>query len=357
MTKSKLLASTILISAAAAMAAPSAGALSLKLKGGAEFWAGFAGNEDAAGVSNDFDVKQDAEIHFRGEESLDNGLKVGVVFEMEAGNGRDSGGGAFFDESFAYVKASWGQINIGNNDVASAYTGGISVVGPVGIIKSDAGDWFLGNYELNNTDADAGVGDAQNITYFSPKVGGAQIIVSYTPDSSDGAAGVYDDQETGGIHNAVSGSINYTAKLSGAKIRVAAGYTTVEASDAATGGNDTREAWSTSVKVTAGAATVTAAYAKENLTDKDTFWGVGLIWKLDKMQKVSIGYGFGEETQRGVGNEDRDSSVLTFGYTRNMGKGVSLAASVFRADLDSDGTGTVNDREGWGVVGGLKIKF
>lgn len=355
MTKSKLLASTILISAAAAMAAPSAGALSLKIKGGAEFWAGFADNEAAAGVSNNFDVKHDAEIHFRGEEKLDNGLKIGVVIEMSAGNGKVGGTGSLFDETSAYVKASWGKISIGNNDVASSYVGGIKVVGPVGIIKSDAGDWFLGNYELNNTDADAGVGDAQNITYFSPKVGGAQIIVSYTPDSSDGVTSDYDDTETSGIHNAVSGSINYSAKLDGGKIRVAAGYTAVEATDA--DGNDTREAWSTSLKVSVGAATITAAYASENLTDRDTFWGVGLIWKLDKTQKISIGYGFGEETKRGAGVDNQDSSVVTLGYTRNLGKGVSLAASIFRADLDAAGTGSANDREGWGAVGGLKIKF
>ena len=141
MIKSKLLASTMLVSAAALMAAGNANAMELKLGGFIEFWAGYADTDKTNTKDNDFDIKQDSEITFRAEETLDNGIKVGALFEMEAGNGSDDGSTTAgtetgFDETFGWVKTKWGQVNIGNNDVATAYIGGVSTVGPVGTLVS-----------------------------------------------------------------------------------------------------------------------------------------------------------------------------------------------------------------------------
>jgi len=361
MTKTKLLASTMLVAASTMIAAGSANALTLKIGGYGEFWAGYADNDAAGNVNNNFDVKNDAEISFKAEETLDNGMKVGVLYELEAGVGGPSGaqgGGnteSGFDEGFAWVKASWGQLNIGNNDVATGYTGGVSVVGPVGIIKSDAGDWIPGNGELNNTDGDVGVGDAGNITYFTPRVAGFQAIVSYTPDSSDGNTSAFDNQETTGTHNVMSGALKYSGKFGGAKIGLSTGYTFAELSDAAAGGEATAEAWSMAGSVGVGMFKITAAYAKENVTDVDKFWGVGVIYKMSKADTISLGYGNGEESQRGVGNGDREQKVISLGYERNMGKGVKLGASLFK--VSRTGVTGAAGNDGMGFVTGLKLKF
>jgi outer membrane protein OmpU len=356
MTKTKLLASTMLVAASTMIAAGSANAVKLKVGGFGEFWAGYADNDAAGNVNSNFDVKNDAEITFKGEETLDNGMKVGVLFELEAGSGNDNARGPGFDESFAWVKASWGQLNIGNNDVATGYTGGVSVVGPVGIIKSDAGDWIPGNGELNNTDGDVGVGDAGNITYFTPRVAGFQAIVSYTPDSSDAATSDFDDQETAGTHNVISGALKYSGKFGGAKIGLSTGYTHAELTDQAAGGEATAEAWSVAGSVGVGKFKITAAYAKENVADIDEFWGVGVIYKMNKADTISLGYGRGEESQRGVGNGDREEKVITLGYERNMGKGVKVGASLFKVSRSGDLT-VAGGNDGMGFVTGLKLKF
>jgi outer membrane protein OmpU len=356
MTKTKLLASTMLVAASTMIAAGGANALELKLGGSAEFWAGYGDNEKVAGVNNNFDVKTDAEIHFKAEETLDNGMKVGVVFEMEAGAGND-GGITSFDESFAYVKASWGQLNIGQNDVATGYVGGVSVVGPVGIIKSDAGDWLPGNDKLNNTDGDVGLSDAANITYFTPRVAGFQAIVSYTPDSSDNLNSDFDDQETTGTHNGLSAALKYSGKFGGANIGLSTGYTHAELSDGAAGSNSTAEAWVMKGEVGLGNLTFTAAYAKENIADIDTFWGAGVMYKMNKADTISLGYGVGEESQKGVGTGDNSEKVITLGYERNMGKGVTLAASLFKVSRSGDSLTAAEQNDGMGFVTGLKLKF
>lgn len=359
MTKSKLLASSMLVAASTVMAAGTANAVSLKLGGFGEFWAGYGDNDKAAGVNGNFDVKQDIEIYFKGEETLDNGLKVGVMLEMEAGNGNDLTGSSLFDESYAYVKASWGQLNIGNNDLATGYVGGVSTVGPVGIIKSDAHDWLPGNAELSNTDVDLGMGDAQNITYFTPRVAGFQAIFSFSPDSSDNGATDFDDQETTGVHNALSGAIKYSGKLGGTSLSLGAGYTTLEVTDAA-GTAGKADGFNIAGSVGFGAFTLTGAYAKEQIADTDEFWGVSALYKMDKSSTISIAYGVGTESQNGnsttIGQENKDK-LITIGYERNMGKGVTFAASAFKTSVSGPGLTDALKNDGFGVVSGLNLKF
>ena len=360
MNKTKLLASTMLVSASVLMTAGSASALSLKLGGYFEQWVGYADNDAAGGAVNDFDVKQDSEITFRAEETLNNGMKVGALLEFEAGNGAPASGGGGgnsitgWDESFLWVKmGSKGQINIGNNDVASAYVGGVSAVGPVGIVKSDANDWFAGSAgEINNTDGDVGAGDRQNITYFTPRIAGFQGIVSYTPDASDTNTSDFDDQETAGIHNVMSGAVKYSGKVGGARFGANIGYTHAENDDG--GAEATSEAVVTSGWVSFSGLKLGVAYAKENIADKDEWIAVSAVYKAKK-NSFSLGYGKGEETQKGVGVADTSQAVTALSYQRNLGKGVNFGASLFKVS-NSQATAAASNG-GFGLVGGLKLRF
>jgi hypothetical protein len=367
MTKTKLLTSTALVSAVALVGAAGANAATLKLGGFAELWIGYGDNDKIAGLDNNFDTKTDGEIYFRAEETLDNGIKAGVLFEWEAfqGNAGGNGPGAAsagdgsdgFDESFGWIKTKWGQLNVGNNDLATGYVGGVSTVGPVGIIKSDAGDWIPGTYELNNTDVDMGLGDSQNITYFTPRFMGAQLIVSYTPDNSEEQENDFDSNKSGGLHNGFSVALKYSGKFQGASFSVAGGRTTVERTDG-TLNSDESEGYNASAKVSVGAATLSGAWAMENVghgSDTDNFWGISGLYKINKATTVSIAYGKGTEDHLPAGQEDHTSYVVTGGIEHKVGKGVSFAASIFK--IDGDQAGTVNDRDGVGVVGGMVIKF
>ena len=370
MNKSKLLASTMLVSAATLMAAGSASAAALKLGGFAEFWFGVADGNNAsdasvgggAGTDNDWDVKTDMEIFFLAEETLANGIKVGARLEMEAGNGNDGhGGGAQgvtgFDESFGWVKTKFGQLNLGNNDPASAYIGGISVVGPVGIIKSDAGDWIPGfGQALNNTDSDLGTGDAQNVTYFTPKVAGAQVIVSYTPDSSNDAGSDYDDAETTGFYDVFSGAIKYGGSFGKVKVALGAGATHSNSGTGTGGDSEKNDGHAVRGAVTFGPATITGAYAYENLGSMRTFWAGGARVSISKMDRVSLGVSYSEN--EAAGSTNRESTLVTLGYERNVGKGIKFAASGFWGEDDRGaGSGTGTSREGVGLVGGFRVGF
>jgi len=171
MNKGKLLASTVLVSAAAVMAASGAVA-KVKISGTTEHWIGKGENSAA---QSEIDLKADAEMHFSFSSKLKNGMKISGKFEKEA-NATATG----YDEASVTLSGGFGKIIVGNNDVASAYAGSVKTVGPVGINKSDASDWVAGSYETNNVDSDLGAGDNQSIAFFTPKMGGLQIGVSYT---------------------------------------------------------------------------------------------------------------------------------------------------------------------------------
>jgi len=388
MDKSKLLTSTALISAAVFMTAGNANALSLKLGGFYEAWVGYAGNDKKhlgnatlfkADAPNNFDVKTDGELHFRAEETLPNGMKVGALLEMEAGVGHDGGSGppnqgratngttaldTVFDEAFAWVKTRWGQVNIGNNDVAAAYVGGLSTEGPVGITKSDISDWLPGEWALNNSDNDLGAGDAGNITYFSPKVAGTQVIISYTPDMSDWGLHEKDISETVGVVKVWSGAVKYGGKFGMVGIGLAAGYTQANEGTGTAGDTHYYTGYNGKGSVTVGPVKLDAVFAHENLgapggagnplltARHDEYWGVSGTFTINSANRVSLAYA---DSQR-RGGDKNDSEILTAGFEHDLGAGATLAASAFWGKADG-ATNTTDDNDGFGIVGGLALKF
>ena len=349
MVKSKLLASTIIVAAAAAVAAAPASAAKLKLGGYYEAWVGMGADGNKSHV-NEFDVKHDSEINFDWKQKLKNGLTVGGRLELEAGTGTATGNNTW-DETSMYVKGSFGKLVLGNNDAAAAYVGSVSGVGPVGIVKSDAGDWIgmTGAQTIDN-DNDVGMGDNQNITYFTPKMGALSAAVSYMPDASGGVATDYDDSEITGDRDGISAMVKYAGKAGGAKYSLAMGYSQVDT------GSVTEDGWNMGVKVSSGAYTISAFSAEEDTGSgvKNTDAGAAIKYQMSKSTAASLQYG--AATNEAVNGDDDTTTILTAGYQKKLGGGVSFEGSIFNADIDNDSDSSENISE-MGIVGGFKVKF
>jgi hypothetical protein len=341
MVKSKLLASTIIVAAAAAVAAAPVSAAKLKLGGYYEQWIGVGADGSASPVNN-FDVKNDSEINFDFKQKLKNGLTVGGRMELEGNNSSSTG----FDESSMYVKGSFGKIQLGNNDPAAAYVGSVKGVGPVGIVKSDARSWVGGTFQVIDNDNDLGMGDEQKITYFTPKMGNFTAAISYQPDASDGTGNM--TNETSGASDGVSVMGKMAGKAGGSKYSLAVGYSTVDNS----GTNDT--GWNVGINVSQGANTFTAFSNNETSgTTDNTDVGVAVKHKLNKTDAISLQLGAANKDAPGA-SSDQETTVITAGYEKNLGGGVTFAGSIFNIETDNDSGTNVGDM---GVVGGFKIKF
>jgi outer membrane protein OmpU len=350
MNKSKLLATTMIVSAAAMVATAPVSAASLKLGGYYEQWFGTAG-KGTASPKNNFDVQNDAEIHFSFKEKLGNGMTVGGKFEMEAGNGNEqtSSTADSFDETSLYVQGSFGKIQIGNNDNVGASAASLRVVGPIGHIKSDSGDWVGKTGALNNFDIDLGSGDAQGIQYHTPKINGLQLAVSYKPDSSDGTYGDMDDRETTGVKDTVAALIKYSGSMGGTKVGVGVGISNNDKDGVS------QDGYAVGLSLAQGPLSLTVGYAKEdfNATNEQTFVGAGLIYKLDKVNSISFGFSRGEKATA-TANTDLEEDLITLGYSRNLGKGVSFAASAFNVSTGHEASTNVDEN---GFVAGFSVNF
>jgi hypothetical protein len=348
MKTSKLLASTALVASAAAFAAAPASAAKLKLGGYFEQWVGFASdgvNASATAPHSEFDVQQDAEIYFSFKEKLSNGLTVGGRVEMEAQEGTSG-----YDENAIYVSGAFGKIQIGSNDVAAAGVGNVDAVGPVGINKSDAKKWLPGLVATINSDNDLGMSDEQNVMYTSPKMNGLQVAVSYTPESSDSGART---TATTSFTDGFSSMVKYSTKMGGASVSVGLGYSSNKSASVS---GVSQDGVNGQVKISSGPLTFAAAYMKEDLaTVDDTFTGASVVYKLDKVNAISLSYG-NYETKTISSGATVDDTVYTLGFSRNLGKGVTFAASIFDGETKDTSDATAN-ADGHGVVGGFKVKF
>ncbi|MCY4551213.1 MAG: porin, partial [Defluviicoccus sp.] len=153
-------------------------------------------DEDMGADTSALDTRTDAEIHFNGRGSLDNGMKLHARVELEGQNnhsqaiGRGSGTvGDPIDEYFIKVSGSFGSITLGGTAGA-----------PVKMLTGMSGSWATGVGE--NLSFDDGwvpsegttggqfhriahsrldTGDAEKVTYISPKFGGFQVGMTYSP--------------------------------------------------------------------------------------------------------------------------------------------------------------------------------
>jgi hypothetical protein len=340
--------------------------ISLGLGGYMEQWFGYSEEDDtytqANGRATAFDQKSDSEIYIKGSTTLDNGLKVGVKWEIEGdGDGTSAASGTTgrFDEAMIFVSGSFGRINLGQEDTASELMGyGAPTVGPIGANKSDASDWVRSTVSVLFThNMDLGLSDKHNVTYFSPRVAGFQFGASYHPNVDENSDAT--QSESAVAHNGMSTAVNYVNKFGGTSVAGYVGVATKELADNNTSTTTNRHdstGFGTGANVGFGGVTIGASYINENETfTKDNF-NVGVRYKAG-MNAFSAAYQLATtETAAGTSDDD-EATLFTFGYERTLGPGVKVGASVAKVDWDGAGTGAASDNDGIIVVGGVRLDF
>ena len=203
-------------------------------------------------------LTQNAEIHFTARKRLNNGLKVAAHIQLEGATESDQ-----IDEHFISLSADWGKLIIGaENGVghlmqvrAPSFVPGLKMydnsLTDEGIerayseifrIPVDANDAEKG---LRHIIEDAHMStklehisdDANKLTFITPKVGGLQFGLSYTPNNDDrggsvdnliASAGDDDLQE-----DIIEMALTYYGRLGGVKYKC--GYSNVEGDTRGTG--------------------------------------------------------------------------------------------------------------------------
>ena len=336
-----LLATTALACAGALAAGPASAAdmLSVGIGGYMEQWVGMA---DVDGATNEgaIEVKSDTELYFKGSLAADNGLTFSIDVQLEGTNNA----GSYIDESSLKVTGDFGDLRLGSEDAASNLMHyGATDVG-VGFTAGDF-PWWFGFGAINTYgQGSAGFADIPRIVYFTPRMEGVQLGLSYTPDTTLTQAEQNTKPSDNNDMDSTSIGLNYKGAIGESSVSFSLGHH-VQATDM----DDDATYTNLGLKVGMGAFGFNVAWAgaedgddADTSSDSDTVT-LGASYTQDALS-VSMAYGM---VDRGGDGVETTSAILSARYV--LAPGVAFRTSLF--------TSEEGDMEGVGLAGGIGINF
>jgi len=375
------------LAGAASAAEVSAGAVNMGFSGYfTEIIAIGSVDTGTAAAANDYDgldLYTNAEIWFKPSVTLDNGIKIGVDVQLEAGSNTN---GDQIDESYMTISGDFGKFIIGSEnsvgykmtvaapDVSAIFAHSSSLTGFIpfsGTLNTadnttlggdvNADDIFVGSdlfrgtlgttYIENNRN-----NDAARISYFSPRFSGLQLGISYARDSGQ-ASGVVNNNTT--ITDIVDIAANYSGSFGGVDVDASARWGTASA---APGGVDP-EVWGAGLNLGFSGITIGGSFAEQDGTaarDGHSY-DVGIGYTSGQMS-YSLTYFSGEnidnENVALGGKEELETIILAASYkvNSNFKVGAFIANTDFTEDFNDAGTANGSD-DVEGTVLGVSASF
>jgi len=321
-------------------------------------------DENVAGDKPVADVKHEQEIHFNGHAKLDNGISLRAHTELEGNS--DQGGGDYIDEVYLIIRGSFGQITIGSEDNAAHLmligATGSWVTGVGQNLTFDSAEWVssqAGDFgTVRDSRLTAQDGDAEKISYYTPRFSGFQLGASYMPSATEDVSGSTPTADTN-YHDGFAVGINYLGKFGTTGIFGGVGYVQQQAPDqdniAGTAVDDDVKNLAAALRLDLGPLRIAAGIKR---TMSDETGGVDRRGRVidtgvrytQGSNSFSITYAHGERTSDSTEYEAGMAS-----YAKNLGPGVKWHANLIWSD-SQNAAGTV-DNDGFAVSTGIKLSF
>lgn len=367
----KVLLGTTAIVAAGMIAAPSADAaekLKVSVGGYMEQWFGYtsADDDNSATDTEGFAIVSDTEVFFTGMTTLDNGISVGVNVQLEGNTGGDQ-----IDESYLIVKGNFGEVNLGSENSAlykmnygpTDYGIGINSGDQTAWVPNSigaSGGFFRSPFGSTNVEATSGDNDGEKLTYYTPRIEGFQLGVSYMPESGQDDGGIVDKNSE--VTDGFAIAANFKRDFDGFNVGLSGGY---GAYTDGPDGQDDPEAYSFGATFGFGGFTLGGAYAaSEGTTDGDEEEGMALgVAYASGPWGVSVNYFNGESdaitAADGTITNDGEHSSYTLNGKYTLGPGITAAATLGYTELETDNTASAgnNETDGTYFVVGMKVSF
>lgn len=367
--KKYLLGTTALVAAGVIASAPANAAerLQAKLGGYMEQWFGYVNSDNGVNGTDysGFDQKSDSEVWFIGSTKLDNGLEVGINVQLEA----NSNAGDQIDESYVILKGGFGEINIGSENSAGYKMTYTPREFGITINSGDQSDWvnsggtstggyFRGIFGSVNIEP-AQTNDTEKLTYYTPRIGGFQLGVTYIPDASTQDNNAQPNRDGNNFTDGFSVGLNYMGKFSGASVGASAMYGVVQGNGTNT---DDPNVYAFGLTLDVGGFNVGATYAAADDHDnvgvgtsgESIFLGVSYAtgpWG------VALNYFTGDRDGRstaGVTTGDGEHDTIALSARYILGPGVEAAATLGYTEFDSNAAAAA---DGTYFVTGVRLSF
>jgi len=339
-------------------------------KTGVNYGAAYA---NPSGKINNTINYSDSEIWFGGRTTLANGITVGFDVQLEGNSSADQ-----IDESYLFVDGAFGRIVIGSENAAD-YIMNYSIPGAgvaFGANESQVGDFILrpnnvttihtlasGRTANGGTGLTHGTGnDQQRVTYFTPRMAGFQVGVSFTPNLDREDSVAFTDKSVQRA-NAFHGAVNFTNNFNGVQVNASAGasmYPSVDGVAAAAAlGNEVKD-YSVGAQIGMSGLMVGGGYRKidaDRAAENGTAMGIGAAYTSGPF---SVGLSYLTSKVDGanlaVAGDDKYKQIL-FSAAYSIGPGVDLIGALFNAKYESEDNLAVNQNSGTGGAVGLHLRF
>ena len=348
------------------VAAPARAEMEVTLGGYVTTQAGFFDNDQANQTNRDFRSKSEVRIRAEGETS--NGLKYGARVDLwtstdQTDNSRRTG---------IWLSGNYGRVELGDLDGASS---ALTVMAPtvgIGQINGSYVNFLPTASRPAGSIVDTGGGmirpldtdQATKVTYYTPRLSGIQLGVSYVPevDNNNMGEAVEFSDTTGKQHNAIESGINYRAEYAnGVKVRAGVGYDMSEAKD---GTREDVRSWGVGARVgfkgfEFGGAYVDNGDSNNNVgvsNDDETSWNVGGKFERGPwgVALTYIAEDYSANGGRGTDTSGGSYDAVVVGGSYKIADGLTAGADLAFFDRNKD-TGT--DDNGYVLVLETKAAF
>lgn len=377
MNKTILAGSALALLSLSAESAFASEKIMLRLGGYSKWWVTGTWQDQSflAATNSDYnsvDVKGDNEVYFLGSTTLDNGVKVGVDIQLEAG-GHTDGTTDPIDESYVYVEGGLGKVLIGSKN-NGAYvlhvnapevtgnwnewgllTAGNTVVRPSAVKTISPG--APGSTTTINSDD-----DAEKLTYFSPSMAGLVLSASYVPQ----AVGVEDNRGATPMSSASIGEMSvlgglYQNTFGGVGVKVSGGYAAYDLNGSGGGGKNGVQEYTMGGQLSYQGFTVGGAFRQVSpdaggAQNDGNAYDFGVSYAQAPFA-VSAVY-FKSRVEGSTGNANKDEiEVYQLSGKYAYAPGVDILAIAGRAKFDDETDLAANNNKGWSVMTGLALSF
>jgi predicted porin len=377
----KYLLGTTALAVAAVMAVPASAAdapskISLGVGGFMEHAFGYAKNDNTgAGVGSTgyqkWGFESDVELYFRGNITLDNGLKFDTRLEYEANRDNEN---VAVDEVFVQISSpSLGLLELGSADYV---TDSMSVAAPkVGWGLADVDDW-LPNANVSDEsdfmggDPNASSTDSKKVSYYTPsnwqKSTGLQGAVSFSPNNSSTSNDAI-LKNSDGNGPGVAWGVVFNRKIN--DIGVYADYVGMHLTDDGLGESSGVTGHAFGLNLDFGPWLFGGSYTRY-MDSKSSNAGIsnsldgwaytaGVAYTMGKWQYgVSYGHIVTEGEVRVRGNDKYNALEVAAKY--DLGKGISWRSSFMhskQSEENNDDSVKTENSSGWAIVSGVVIGF
>jgi hypothetical protein len=313
----------------------------------------------------------DSEIWFGGRTTLSNGITVGFDVQLEGNTSGDQ-----IDESYLFIDGAFGRVLIGSENSAD-YIMHYSIPGAgvaYGANESQVGDFILRPTQVTTLNTlssgrTAGGGgsamtwgtgnDQQRVTYFTPRMAGFQVGVSFTPNVDKEDTSTLTDKNAQRA-NAMHGAINFTNNFSGVQFNASAGmsyYPSIDGVVAGVGARDIKD-YSVGAQVGASGIMVGGGYRKVDIdgaAENGDAMGIGASYTSGPMS-VGLSYLTSKVDGGAAAGDDKYKQIL-FSAAYSIGPGVDLIGALFNAKYEDEGGAVANENSGTGGAVGIHLRF